>query len=44
MSFIPSARMNAHDPHAYFKDVLTRLPTQEASGIKQLLPLQWEPV
>jgi len=27
MSLIQSARMNWHDPYAYLKDVLTRLPT-----------------
>lgn len=26
---------------AYLKDVLTRLPTQRASEIEQLLPHQW---
>lgn len=41
MSLIQSARMNGHDPYAYLKDVLTRLPTQRASEIDQLLPHQW---
>ena len=41
MSQIQSARMNGHDPYAYLKDVLTRLPTQRASEIEQLLPHQW---
>jgi hypothetical protein len=27
MSLIQSTRMNGHDPYAYLKDVLTRLPT-----------------
>jgi len=31
MSLIQSARMNGHDPFAYLKDVLTRLPTQKGS-------------
>ncbi len=31
MSLIQSARLNGHDPYAYLKDVLTRLPTQRAS-------------
>nr|WP_310650134.1 transposase domain-containing protein [Pseudomonas juntendi] len=44
MSLIQSARINGHDPYAYLKDVLTRLPTQRASEIKQLLPHQWMPV
>lgn len=43
MSLIQSARMNGHDPYAYLKDVLTRLPTQRASEIDQLLPHQWMP-
>jgi len=41
MSLIQSARLNGHDPYAYLKDVLTRLPTQRASEIEQLLPHQW---
>lgn len=43
MSLIQSARMNGHDPYAYLKDVLTRLPTQKASEIEQLLPHKWTP-
>ena len=43
MSLIQSARMNGHDPYAYLEDVLTRLPTQRASKIGQLLPHQWVP-
>ncbi|WP_425502624.1 transposase domain-containing protein [Pseudomonas izuensis] len=43
MCLIQSARMNGHDPHAYLKDVLTRLPTPRASAIDQLLPHQWWP-
>ena len=35
MSLIQSARMNGHDPYAYLKDVLMRLPTQRASEIGQ---------
>ncbi len=44
MSLIQSARMNGHDPYAYLKDVLTRLPTQKASEIGQLLAHKWQPV
>nr|WP_256349399.1 transposase domain-containing protein [Pseudomonas gingeri] len=40
MSLIQSARLNGHDQYAYLKDVLTRLPTQQASEIDQLLPQQ----
>jgi len=37
MSLIQSARLNGHDPHAYLKDVLTRLPTHPNSRIEALL-------
>ncbi|WP_152386918.1 IS66 family transposase [Azotobacter salinestris] len=43
MTLIQSARLNGHDPYAYLKDVLTRLPTQKASEITQLLPHNWKP-
>ena len=43
MSLIQSARLNGHDPYAYLKDVLTRLPTQKNSQIAQLLPHRWQP-
>ena len=42
MSLIQSARMNGHDPYAYLKDVLSRLPTQRASCIEELLPHRWQ--
>jgi transposase len=41
MSLIHSARLNGHDPYAYLRDVLTRLPTQRASDIEELLPHRW---
>ncbi|WP_162864286.1 transposase domain-containing protein, partial [Pseudomonas viridiflava] len=41
---IQSARLNGHDPYAYLKDVLTRLPTQRESEIDQLLPHKWKPI
>ncbi|UNV88752.1 IS66 family transposase [Comamonas sp. 7D-2evo2] len=43
MSLIQSARMNGHDPYAYLKDVLTRLPTHKARRIEELLPHRWQP-
>ncbi|MES9826815.1 MAG: IS66 family transposase [Candidatus Thiodiazotropha sp.] len=43
MSLIQSAKMNGHDPYAYLKDVLERLPTQRASAIDELLPHSWIP-
>ncbi|MFM2057073.1 MAG: hypothetical protein RLY71_1458 [Pseudomonadota bacterium] len=42
-SLIQSAKLNGHDPYAYLKDVLQRLPTQRASEIGQLLPHRWSP-
>jgi len=43
MSLIQSAKLNGHDPYAYIKDVLTRLPTQKNSQIDELLPHRWQP-
>ncbi|MCO4245831.1 transposase domain-containing protein, partial [Acidovorax facilis] len=34
MSLLQSARLNGHEPWAYLKDVLTRLPTQLNSRIE----------
>ena len=41
MSLVQSARLNGHDPYAYLRDVLERLPTQPASRIDELLPHRW---
>ncbi len=41
MSLLHSARLNGHDPYAYFKDVLERLPTHPARRINELLPHRW---
>jgi transposase len=41
MSLVHSARLNGHDPYAYLRDVLERLPTQPASRIAELLPHRW---
>ncbi|HEY5580361.1 MAG TPA: IS66 family transposase [Rhodoferax sp.] len=43
MSLIQSAKLNGHDPYAYIKDVLARLPTQKNSQIGELLPHRWQP-
>lgn len=43
MSLVRSAQLNGHDPYAYMKDVLTRLPTQRQSEIGKLLPHRWLP-
>ncbi len=43
MSLLHTARLNGHEPYAYLKDVLERLPTQRASALGELLPYRWEP-
>ncbi|QMV73206.1 IS66 family transposase [Comamonas piscis] len=43
MSLVQSARMTGHDPYAYLRDVLTRLPTHRTRDIDQLLPHRWQP-
>jgi hypothetical protein len=42
MSLIHSARINGHNPYAYLRDVLERLPTHPASRIDDLLPHRWQ--
>ncbi len=41
MSLIQSAKLNGVEPWAYLKDVLTRLPTQPASRVAELLQHRW---
>jgi hypothetical protein len=43
MSLLQSARLNGLDPYANIKDVLTRLPTQPAGRLEELLPHRWQP-
>ena len=43
MRLIQSAKLNGHDPYAYLKDVLTRLPTHKAADIAELRPHRWTP-
>jgi transposase len=43
MSLVHSARLNGHDPYAYLRDVLERLPTQPNRQIAELLPHRWSP-
>jgi transposase len=43
MSLVHSARLNGHDPYAYLRDVLERLPTQPANRVAELLPHRWVP-
>jgi len=44
MSLIQSAKLHGHDAYAYLEDVFTRLPTQQASEIGELLPHRWQPI
>ncbi len=41
MSLVQSAKLNGHDPYAYLKHVLERLPTHPARRIEELLPHRW---
>ena len=43
MSLIQTAKLNGHDPYAYLRDVLTRLPTQKNRDLRDLLPHCWKP-
>lgn len=38
MSLIETAKLNGHDPYAYLKNILTKLPTWPNSRIEELLP------
>jgi len=42
MSLLQSAKLNGHDPWAYLKDVLGRMPTQLNSRLDELLPHRWQ--
>jgi transposase len=42
MSLLQSAKLHGHDPWAYLKDVLTRLPGHMNSRIDELLPHRWQ--
>lgn len=42
-SLIESAKANGHNPYAYLRDVLTRLPVTKAKDIDSLLPHLWRP-
>lgn len=43
MSLLQSAKLHGHDPWAYLKDVLTRLPGHMNRRIDELLPHRWQP-
>jgi transposase len=42
MSLAHSAKLNAHDPWRYLKDVLERLPAHPNRRIEELLPHRWQ--
>jgi transposase len=42
MSLVQSAKLNGHDPWAYLRDVLERLPGHLNSRIEELLPHRWK--
>ena len=42
MSLVQSAKLNGHDPWAYLRDVLERLPGHPNSRIDELLPHRWQ--
>ena len=39
---VDSARLNAHDPYMYLRDVLQRLRTQLAGRVEELLLHRWK--
>ncbi len=41
MSLVQSTKLNGHDPWAYLRDVLERLPSHPNSRIDELLPHRW---
>ena len=42
MSLVQSAKLNGHEPWAYLRDVLERLPSHPNSRIDELLPHRWK--
>lgn len=42
-TIIESAKRHGHEPHAYLKDVLERLPATRTTGLDTLLPANWQP-
>ena len=41
-SLVASCKLHGHDPFAYFQDVLTKISTQPANQIDNLLPTNWK--
>jgi transposase len=42
-TLIESAKRHGHEPYAYLRDVLDRLPSTTTSGLEALLPVNWQP-
>ena len=42
-TLIESARRHDHEPYAYLKDLLERLPGMKAGELDALLPSKWQP-
>lgn len=42
-TLLESAKRHGHEPYAYLRDVLERLPALKLSKIDQLLPRNWKP-
>ena len=42
MSLVQSAKLNGHEPWAYLRDVLERLPSHPNNRIEELLPHRWQ--
>jgi transposase len=40
---IESAKRHGHEPHAYLKDLLERLPGMKSHEVETLLPSNWQP-
>jgi transposase len=43
MSLVQSAKLNGHDPYAYLRDVLERLPLTPEHRLVELMPHVWKP-
>jgi len=42
-TIIESAKRHGHEPYAYLKDLLERLPSTTTCGLEALLPSNWQP-
>ena len=42
-TMIESAKRHGHEPYAYLKDLLERLPGMKAVELDALLPVNWKP-